>query len=91
VLWRLERYFIRADSMDAVTLQPAAGAHGELCGMLVMRAYHQNNGQPERSVVIVPDSAHGLIRPARRWQDLGPGNKIQHKRQGGTSRRSGRR
>lgn len=44
--------------MDAVTLQPAAGAHGELTGILMMRAYHESNGNP-RSKIIIPDSAHG--------------------------------
>ncbi len=44
--------------MDGITLQPAAGAHGELTGLLVMRAYHEANGDPRRKVII-PDSAHG--------------------------------
>lgn len=59
VLWRLERYLCALTGMDAVTLQPAAGAHGELCGLLIMRAYHRHNGNPGRNTVIVPDSAHG--------------------------------
>jgi len=44
--------------MDAVTLQPAAGAHGELTGILMIRAYHEARGNPRRRV-LVPDSAHG--------------------------------
>jgi len=44
--------------MDAVTLQPAAGAHGELTGILMVRAYHEAHGNPRRRV-LVPDSAHG--------------------------------
>jgi len=44
--------------MDGVTLQPAAGAHGELTGLLLMRAYHEAQGKPRRKVII-PDSAHG--------------------------------
>lgn len=44
--------------MDAVTLQPAAGAHGELTGILMIKAYHESNGNP-RKKIIVPDSAHG--------------------------------
>src|SRR5688572_14183414 len=44
--------------MDAVTLQPAAGAHGELTGILMIRAYHEAKGNPRRRV-LVPDSAHG--------------------------------
>jgi glycine dehydrogenase subunit 2 len=44
--------------MDAVSLQPAAGAQGELAGVLMIRAYHQANGE-KRTKVLVPDSAHG--------------------------------
>jgi glycine dehydrogenase subunit 2 len=44
--------------MDAITLQPAAGAHGELTGLLMVRAYHQSQGNP-RKKVLIPDSAHG--------------------------------
>jgi len=45
--------------MDAVTLQPAAGAHGELTGILLFRAYHRARGDAERAEILVPDSAHG--------------------------------
>ena len=45
--------------MDGFTLQPAAGAHGELTGMLIIRAYHQHRGDLKRTKVIVPDAAHG--------------------------------
>ena len=45
--------------MAAVTLQPAAGAHGELTGILMIRAYHQARGDHDRREVIVPDSSHG--------------------------------
>jgi glycine dehydrogenase subunit 2 len=44
--------------MDAITLQPAAGAHGELTGLLVVRAYQQSKGNP-RKKILIPDSAHG--------------------------------
>jgi glycine dehydrogenase subunit 2 len=44
--------------MDAVSLQPAAGAQGELAGMLILHAYHQSKGRP-RSKILVPDTAHG--------------------------------
>ncbi len=44
--------------MDAITLQPAAGAHGELTGLLMVRAYHQSKGAP-RKKILIPDSAHG--------------------------------
>ncbi len=45
--------------MDAVTLQPAAGAHGEYTGLLLIRAYHLHRGDTARTKIIVPDSAHG--------------------------------
>lgn len=54
----LEKYLAEIGGMDAVTLQPAAGAHGEMAGMLVIRAYHVSKGNP-RKKVIIPDSAHG--------------------------------
>ncbi len=54
----LERSLCAITGMDAFTLQPAAGAHGELTGLLLIRAYHTARGNP-RSKVIVPDSAHG--------------------------------
>jgi len=44
--------------MDAITLQPAAGAHGEMTGLLMVRAYHHAQGRP-RKKVLIPDSAHG--------------------------------
>lgn len=54
----LEKALCAISGMDAVTLQPAAGAHGEFTGMLIAKAYHARRGQP-RTEVIVPDSAHG--------------------------------
>ncbi|MCL1854119.1 MAG: aminomethyl-transferring glycine dehydrogenase subunit GcvPB [Clostridia bacterium] len=45
--------------MDAFTLQPAAGAHGELCGVLCIKAYHESRGDAKRTKILVPDSAHG--------------------------------
>ncbi|GAB6181965.1 aminomethyl-transferring glycine dehydrogenase subunit GcvPB [Desulfotomaculum defluvii] len=45
--------------MDAFTLQPAAGAHGEMTGMLIIKAYLESKGETGRTKVIVPDSAHG--------------------------------
>ena len=45
--------------MDDVTLQPAAGAHGEYTGLLLIRAYHEARGDTARTKIIVPDSAHG--------------------------------
>ena len=56
----LEAALCEITGMDAFSLQPAAGAQGELTGMLIIRAYHEQRGELEqRSQVIVPDSAHG--------------------------------
>jgi glycine dehydrogenase subunit 2 len=54
----LERCLAEISGMDAVTLQPAAGAHAELTGILLIRAYHESHGKP-RSRILIPDSAHG--------------------------------
>jgi len=54
----LSECLIEITGMDAITLQPAAGAHGEFTGILCVRAYHTANGNP-RKKIIVPDSAHG--------------------------------
>ncbi len=58
LMFELEQYLSEITGMDAVTLQPAAGAHGEFTGMLVIYAYHKSKGQ-RRSKIIVPDTAHG--------------------------------
>ncbi len=58
LLHELEQMFKEILGMDAVTLQPAAGAHGELTALLMARAYHEKRGRP-RHKVVVPDSAHG--------------------------------
>ena len=54
----LETYLADITGMDAVTLQPAAGAHGELTGLLLIRGFLESRGDARR-VVLVPDSAHG--------------------------------
>jgi glycine dehydrogenase subunit 2 len=54
----LERCLAEISGMDAVTLQPAAGAHGEMTGILMIRAYHESRGNP-RKTILIPDSAHG--------------------------------
>ena len=54
----LQRCLIEITGMDAITLQPAAGAHGEFTGILLVRAWHQSQGNPRRKILI-PDSAHG--------------------------------
>ncbi len=58
LMYHLSRHLCEISGMDAVTLEPPAGASGELTGMLIVRAYHTARGNP-RSKVIVPDSAHG--------------------------------
>ncbi len=58
LMHELERFLAEITGMDAATLQPAAGAQGELTGMLLMYAYHEKKGAP-RSKIIVPDTAHG--------------------------------
>jgi len=58
LMFELENYLAEISGMDAVTLIPAAGAHGELAGMLMIRAYHVAKGNP-RHKVIITDSAHG--------------------------------
>jgi glycine cleavage system P protein (glycine dehydrogenase) subunit 2 len=59
LLWELERALAEISGMRAVTLQPAAGAQGELTGILMIRAHHRANGEAERDEVLVPDSSHG--------------------------------
>ncbi|OQX65554.1 MAG: glycine dehydrogenase (aminomethyl-transferring) [Desulfococcus sp. 4484_242] len=54
----LEAYLAEITGMDAATLQPAAGAHGELTGMLLIHAWHRKRGG-QRTRIIVPDTAHG--------------------------------
>ncbi|MEH7376379.1 MULTISPECIES: aminomethyl-transferring glycine dehydrogenase subunit GcvPB [Bacillaceae] len=59
LLYDLQEHLIEITGMDEVTLQPAAGAHGEWTGLMMIRAYHEANGDMNRTKVIVPDSAHG--------------------------------
>ncbi len=58
ILHLLEKCLLEITGMDALTMQPAAGAHGELTGLLLIRAYLQKQGNP-RKKVLIPDSAHG--------------------------------
>jgi len=58
VMHALADYLGRIGGMDAVSLQPPAGAAGEFAGVLIARAYHEHNGE-DRSEIVVPDSAHG--------------------------------
>lgn len=59
MLYDLQTSLEEITGMDEVTLQPAAGAHGEWTGLMMIRAYHEKNGDHHRTKVIVPDSAHG--------------------------------
>ncbi|MBR4435640.1 MAG: aminomethyl-transferring glycine dehydrogenase subunit GcvPB [Clostridia bacterium] len=59
MMYDLEGYLAEICGMDAFTLQPAAGAHGELAGLMLIRAYHEKRGDTERTTIIVPDAAHG--------------------------------
>lgn len=58
LLYHLQEELATISGMDAVTLQPAAGAQGEWTGLMMVRAYHEANGE-DRNTVLVPDSAHG--------------------------------
>ncbi|HZO12441.1 MAG TPA: aminomethyl-transferring glycine dehydrogenase subunit GcvPB [Polyangiaceae bacterium] len=58
VMWRLERMLCSVTGLDECSLQPAAGAQGELTGLMMIRAYHRAQGRSPRKVFI-PDSAHG--------------------------------
>ncbi|HTW91878.1 MAG TPA: aminomethyl-transferring glycine dehydrogenase subunit GcvPB [bacterium] len=58
LMYELARMLEEITGFDAVTLQPAAGAHGELTGIMMVRKYFEKRGEP-RDVVLVPDSAHG--------------------------------
>jgi len=58
LMFELGEYLNEIAGMDQITLQPAAGAHGELTGLLMINAYHRKSKKP-RSKVIIPDSAHG--------------------------------
>ena len=58
LMYELEGYLAEISGMDAVTLQPSAGAHGELCGLLMMAAYFKDKGRA-RTKIIIPDTAHG--------------------------------
>ena len=59
VYWNMEKTLSEITGMSAFTLNPCAGAHGELTGLMIMRRYHELRGDTARVKVIVPDSAHG--------------------------------
>lgn len=55
----LEEYLCEITGMDRMSFQPAAGAHGEFAGLLLIKAYHKSRGEERRTKILVPDSAHG--------------------------------
>lgn len=59
ILRDAEKSFCEITGMDGMTFQPAAGAHGEFTGLLLIKAYHESRGDSKRTKIIVPDSAHG--------------------------------
>ena len=59
LMYTLQEWLKEISGFAALTLQPAAGAHGELTGVLIMRAYHKDRGDTRRVKMLIPDSAHG--------------------------------
>ncbi|MDO5754642.1 MAG: aminomethyl-transferring glycine dehydrogenase subunit GcvPB [Tissierellia bacterium] len=59
VLYDAQKYLCEVAGMDYMTLQPAAGAHGEITAIMVMKKYLEDQGETQRNEIIVPDSAHG--------------------------------
>jgi glycine dehydrogenase subunit 2 len=59
LMWQLEQYLCQITGMGAVSLQPAAGAHGEWTGLRMIQAYHLSREDHQRTAVIIPDTAHG--------------------------------
>ncbi|MBW4827052.1 MAG: aminomethyl-transferring glycine dehydrogenase subunit GcvPB [Clostridiaceae bacterium] len=59
LMYELDEALCEITGMDKMTLQPAAGAHGELTGLMLIKAYHEKRGDSKRTKIIVPDSAHG--------------------------------
>lgn len=59
LMYQMQNWLKEISGFAAVTLQPAAGAHGEFTGVLMMRAYHKARGEHQRTKMLIPDSAHG--------------------------------
>jgi glycine dehydrogenase subunit 2 len=59
LMFTMQEWLKEIGGFAAVTLQPAAGAHGELTGVLIIRGYHQLRGDTKRDKILIPDSAHG--------------------------------
>ena len=83
VMATLEQALAEITGMDAVTLQPAAGAHGEFTGILLVRALLESQGNP-RKKLLIPDSAHGTNpATATHGRLRGPEHQVQRARHGG--------
>lgn len=59
LMYNLQEWLKELTGMAACTLQPAAGAHGELTGVMIIRTYQHDRGQSQRNKILVPNSAHG--------------------------------
>ncbi len=59
LMYQLQEWLKEIGGFAGVSLQPAAGAHGELTGILILRAYHLSRGDDQRAKILIPDSAHG--------------------------------
>ncbi len=59
LLYELEQYLAEISGMKRATLQPAAGAHGEITGLMIIKAYHEHRHDAHRNLVLIPDGAHG--------------------------------
>ncbi len=59
IMFNLQEWLKEIGGFAGVSLQPAAGAHGEMTGVLIIRAYHQSRGDTKRTNILIPDSAHG--------------------------------
>ncbi|MGB9640854.1 MAG: aminomethyl-transferring glycine dehydrogenase subunit GcvPB [Anaerolineales bacterium] len=59
LMYELQEWLKEIGGFAGVSLQPAAGAHGELTGVLIIRAYHKDRGDVKRTKILIPDSAHG--------------------------------
>lgn len=59
LMYEAEKMFSEIGGMDRFSLQPSAGAHGEMTGVMIIKAYHQHRGDDKRTKILIPDSAHG--------------------------------
>lgn len=59
IMYELQNFLAEIGGMDAVTLQPGAGAHGEITGLMIVNEYHKRNGDEGRNEIVLPDTSHG--------------------------------